>query len=65
MLKEARKALNTIQKKHIDEIRALQNPPPTVKLVMTAVCVICQRPLERTPKKDNPKQLEDNWWASA
>mmetsp|Transcript_43576 Transcript_43576/g.42071 ORF Transcript_43576/g.42071 Transcript_43576/m.42071 type:complete len:136 (-) Transcript_43576:1245-1652(-) len=23
---------------------------------------MCQRKVERTPKKDNPKELEDNWW---
>ena len=23
---------------------------------------MCQRKVEKTPKKDNPKELEENWW---
>lgn len=26
---------------------------------------MCQRKVERVPKKDNPKELEDNWWVTA
>lgn len=26
---------------------------------------MCQRKAERTPKKDNPKELEENWWHTA
>ena len=29
------------------------------------MCVLCQRKAERTPTKDNPKILEDNWWYTA
>ena len=43
----------------------MQNPPPNVKLVLHAVCVMLDRKVEKTPKKDNPKQLEENWWYTA
>ena len=29
------------------------------------MCVLCQRQVERTPKKENPKEQEDNWWLTA
>jgi dynein heavy chain len=30
-----------------------------------AVCVMLDRKVEKTPKKDNPKVMEDNWWFTA
>jgi dynein heavy chain len=65
ILKQAQAALDTIKPSHINEIKVLNYPPPGVKQVLHAVCVMCDRKCERTPKKDNPKQLEDNWWATA
>jgi dynein heavy chain len=32
---------------------------------MHAVCVMLDRKCEKTPKKDNPKVMEDNWWFTA
>ena len=26
---------------------------------------MCQRKVEKTPKKENPKELEENWWYTA
>lgn len=43
----------------------LGKPPAAVKRVLHAVCVMCQRKAERTPKPENPKELEDNWWYTA
>ena len=65
ILKQAKDALDTIKPKDINEMKALGNPPAPVKFVLHAVCIMCQRKVERTPKKDNPKQLEDNWWLTA
>lgn len=65
ILKAADDALHTIKPADINEIRVLQHPPKHVKMVLHAVCVMCDRKVERTPKKDNPKQLEDNWWYTA
>jgi len=65
ILKQANDALNTIKPAHINEIRVLNYPPPTVKTVLHAICVMCDRKVEKTPKKDNPKSLEENWWYTA
>ena len=43
----------------------LGKPPDAIKRVLQAVCVMCHRKVERTPKKENPKELEDNWWYTA
>jgi len=65
ILAKAQDALNTIKSQHINEIKVLGKPPEPVKRVLHAVCVMCQRKVERTPKKDNPKELEENWWYTA
>lgn len=65
ILQKAMDALNTIKPNHINEIKVLNNPPATVKKVLHAVCVMCSIKPERTPKKDNVKELEDNWWLTA
>ena len=65
ILAKAQDALNTIKSSHINEIKVLGKPPGPVKRVLQAVCVMCQRKAERTPKKENPKELEENWWYTA
>ena len=65
ILQAANAALNTIKPAHINEIRVLNYPPLHVKMVLHAVCVMCDRKCEKTPKKDNPKQQEENWWFTA
>jgi dynein heavy chain 1 len=65
ILEKARKALNQIKKTQIDEIRSLQNPPTQVRTVLHAICVMTQRPVEKTPSKENPKIIIENWWYTA
>lgn len=65
ILNAAKAALDTIKPAHINEIKVLQNPPSHVKMVLHAVCVMLDRKVEKTPRKDNPKVLEDNWWYTA
>ena len=65
ILAKAQEALNTIKSQHINEIKVLGKPPEPVKRVLHAVCVMCQRKADRMPKKDNPKEIEDNWWHTA
>jgi dynein heavy chain, axonemal len=65
ILRRAIEALNTIKSQHINEIKVLGKPPDPIKKVLQAVCVMCQRKAERTPKKDNPKEQEDNWWLTS
>ncbi len=39
-VEEARKAVSSIQKAHLDEIRALRKPPAMIQRVLEAVCVM-------------------------
>lgn len=52
LVKKAIEALNTIQTKDINELKSLGKPPNPIKKVLHAVCIMCQRKVERTPKKD-------------
>lgn len=65
VLQKAQEALNTVKSQHINEIKVLLKPPATVKKVLQAVCVMCQRKAERTPRRDRPQEFEENWWATA
>ena len=65
ILKQANDALNTIKATHINEIRVLHAPPYGVRQVLHAICVMCNRKCEKTPKKENRKVLEENWWYTA
>ena len=65
MVKKAIEALNTIKPSDINELKALSKPPGAIRKVLHAVCVMCQKKVERTPKKDNPKELEENWWLTS
>lgn len=65
ILKQAQAALDTIKSKDIVEIRSMQNPPGAIRLTLHAVCVMLDRKVEKTPKKDNPKVQEENWWFTA
>lgn len=38
------------------------NPPPTVKLVFEAVCVLLEEPPTMVPKPSNPKEKEPKYW---
>ena len=65
LVKKAIEALNTIQAKDINEMKALGKPPVPIKKVMQAVCIMCQRKVEKTPKKEAPKEFEENWWLTS
>ena len=63
--RQAEEALNTIKRSEINEISSLKHPPEPIRFVLHAVCVMCSRPVERAPKKDNPKVFADDWWVTA
>lgn len=42
----------------------LQNPPPAVKLVMEAICVMLGSKPERKPDSNTGKMVDDYWGAS-
>ena len=63
--RQAEEALNTIKRSEINEISSLKHPPEPIRFVLHAVCVMCSRPVEKTPKKDNPKVFVEDWWYTA
>jgi len=48
-----------IKKEHIDEIRSLGKPPPTVALVLQAACIMADKPQEKMIDKNSGKPIID------
>ena len=46
-------------------MKILGKPPQAIRNVLHAVCIMCERKCEKTPNKENPKQLEENWWLTS
>jgi len=62
MLDAALKALDTLSKNDITEVKNLKNPPAGVKLVMEAVCQMKQVKPERKNDPNNPGKKIDDYW---
>ena len=43
-VKEAQQAVKSIKRQHLVEIRALNNPPKTVKMAMESICIMIGEP---------------------
>jgi hypothetical protein len=54
-LTEALKALDTLKPADIVLVKSMKNPPPAVKLVMAAVCVMKQIKPEKVTDSDGKK----------
>lgn len=65
LVNKAIAALNTIKTQDINELKVLGKPPTTIKKVLHAVCIMAARKPEKTPKPDNPKVFEENWWLTS
>ncbi|XP_072168572.1 dynein axonemal heavy chain 3-like [Diadema setosum] len=64
-LEAALSALNTLKPNDISMVKAMKNPPPGVKLVMEAVCVMRSVKPERKPDpQGSGKMVEDFWGPS-
>lgn len=64
MLEAALKALDTLTKNDITEVKSMKAPPGGVKLVMEGVCILKQQKPIRMKDKESGK-MEDNWWEGA
>ena len=53
-LEAAKEALNTIKPSDIGIVKAMNNPPNGVKVVMAAVCVLKGIPPEKINDPNNP-----------
>lgn len=64
ILEDAVLALNTLKPTDITLVKAMKNPPDTIKLVMAAVCVMLGVPPDRTIDPATGKKHTDYWGPS-
>lgn len=64
ILEDAVVALNTLKPTDITLVKAMKNPPDTIKLVMAAVCVMLGVPPDRTIDPVTGKKHTDYWGPS-
>ncbi|XP_012233843.2 dynein axonemal heavy chain 7-like [Linepithema humile] len=64
ILEDAVLALNTLKPTDITLVKAMKNPPDTIKLVMAAVCVMLSVPPDRTIDPATGKKFTDYWGPS-
>ncbi|XP_053593840.1 dynein axonemal heavy chain 7-like [Microplitis demolitor] len=64
ILEDAIAALNTLKPTDITLVKAMKNPPDTVKLVMAAVCVMLGVPAERVIDPITGRKSMDFWGPS-
>ena len=64
-LKAAEKALNSLTKGDITEVKAMKNPPHGVKVTMEAVCLMFQLKPARVKDPDNPSRKINDYWPVA
>ncbi|XP_046630090.1 dynein axonemal heavy chain 7-like [Neodiprion virginianus] len=64
ILEDAIAALNTLKPADITLVKAMKNPPDTVKLVMAAVCVMLNVPPDRSLDPVTGKKMTDYWGPS-
>eukprot|EP00698_Gefionella_okellyi_P007692 TRINITY_DN1880_c0_g3_i1.p1 TRINITY_DN1880_c0_g3~~TRINITY_DN1880_c0_g3_i1.p1 ORF type:complete len:4251 (-),score=1210.42 TRINITY_DN1880_c0_g3_i1:76-12828(-) len=64
-LQAAEKALATLNKGDISEVKAMKAPPDGVKLVMSAVCIMLGvPPVKKPPAQPGGKKIDDFWPAA-
>lgn len=62
---KAMKALDTLDPNDINNLKAMLQPPLTVKLVLESICIMCKIPPEKVPNPKYPKErILDYWEAS-
>lgn len=64
ILEDAVIALNTLKPTDITLVKAMKNPPDTIKLVMAAVCVMLGVPPDRSVDPATGKKYTDFWGPS-
>lgn len=64
-LEAAENALKVLDKKDIDQLKAMKNPPVAVKTVMTALCLILYPNPSEKKKNPDTLRIEIDWWAAS
>lgn len=65
VLEEALKALDTLDRNDITEIRTMNTPPDGVKLVIEALCIVKGVKPNRVQDPSNPTKKIDDYWEPA
>ena len=60
-LESAVKALATLKKADVDEVKNMKSPPGGVKLTMEAVCIMKEIPPAKVPAPDGKGKVDDFW----
>jgi dynein heavy chain, axonemal len=62
MLESALRALDTLTKADITEVKAMKNPPAAVKMVMEVVCIMLGVKAKRVNDPNKPGGKVDDFW---
>merc|ERR1719174_3487068 len=60
-LEAAVKALRTLKKDDITEVKSMKSPPAGVKLTMEAVCIMKEVAPDKVPAPDGRGKVDDFW----
>ena len=58
-------AVKNLQKKDLDEVKAMKKPPAKVKIVMEAICIMLGLPPRRVADPNDKSRKIDDYWASS
>ena len=61
MLESALRALDTLTKNDVTEVKGMKSPPSGVKLVLEAVCILKSVKPARVKDPQSGKMVEDYW----
>ena len=61
MLESALRALDTLTKNDVTEVKGMKSPPSGVKLVLEAVCILKSVKPARVKDTQSGKMVEDYW----
>lgn len=64
-LKASEKALEVLDKKQIELLKSMKNPPLAIKMVMQALCLILDPNPKEKVKNPETLKLETDWWAAS
>ena len=64
MLESALRALDTLTKNDVTEVKGMKSPPSGVKLVLEAVCILKSVKPARVKDPQSGKMVEDYWEVS-
>eukprot|EP00930_Biecheleria_cincta_P014239 TRINITY_DN1233_c0_g1_i1.p1 TRINITY_DN1233_c0_g1~~TRINITY_DN1233_c0_g1_i1.p1 ORF type:complete len:4262 (-),score=887.85 TRINITY_DN1233_c0_g1_i1:333-13118(-) len=64
-LDQAVECLRKLKKEHIQEVKALANPPGGVRLACEAVCIMFQHKPQKVADPNNPAKKIDDYWPVA